>query len=129
MISKCIHRCVHKQHTKTTLGSRGQDRRQGDGVEPTLGGCRGAGPTWRGRSGSTGSHGGTVSVGAPEWARPKWTRPGRSLPVMEEPCSPGAGATVGVDGPGMNGGGMRVPAPKLPPFRQDQHNAGVATPT
>ena len=29
--------------------------------------------------------------------------PGRPLPVIEEPRSPGAGATVGVDGPGMNG--------------------------
>ena len=48
---------------------------------------------------------------------------------VREPCSPAAGATVGVDGPGMNGGGMRVPAPKLPPLRQDRHNAGVATPT
>ena len=48
----------------------------------------------------------------PNRARPKWTRPGRPLPVIEEP---GAGATVGVDGPGMNGSGIRVPAPALPP--------------
>ena len=51
----------------------------------------------------------------PNGARPKWTRPGRPLPVIEEPRSPEAGATVGVDGPGTNGGGMRVPAPVLPP--------------
>ena len=38
------------------------------------------------------------------------------------------GATGGVDGPEMNGGGMRVPAPKLPPLRQDRQSAGVATP-
>ena len=50
----------------------------------------------------------------PNGARPKWTRPGRPLPVIEELRSPGAGATLGVDGPGMNGGGMRVPAPALP---------------
>ena len=36
---------------------------------------------------------------------------------------------MGVDGPGMNGGRMRVPAPALPPVRQDQQSAGVATPT
>ena len=41
----------------------------------------------------------------PNGARPKWTRPGRSLPVIKEPRSPGAGATVGVGGPGMNGAG------------------------
>ena len=43
----------------------------------------------------------------PNGARPKWTLPGRPLPVIEEPRSPGAGATVGVDSSGMNGG---VPA-------------------
>ena len=63
----------------------------------------------------------------PNGARPKWTRPGRPLPVIEEPRSPGA--TVGVDGPGMNGGGMRVPAPALPPLQHDRQSAGVATPT
>ena len=61
-------------------------------------------------------------------ARPKWTHPGRPLPVIEEPRGPGAGATGGVDGPEMNGGGMRVPAPKLPPIRQDRQSAGVVTP-
>ena len=65
----------------------------------------------------------------PNGARPKWTRPGRSLPVIEEPSRQEAGATVGVDGPGMNGGGMRVPAPVLPPLQQDRQSAGVATPT
>ena len=65
----------------------------------------------------------------PNGDRPKWTCPGWPLPVIEEPRGPGAGATVGVDGPGMNGGGMRVPAPTLPPLRQDRQSAGVATPT
>ena len=65
----------------------------------------------------------------PNGTRPKWTRPGRSLPVIEEPSRQGAGATVGVDGPGMNGGGIRVPAPALPPLQQDRQSAGVATPT
>ena len=46
-----------------------------------------------------------------------------------EPRSPGVGATVGVDGPRMNGGGMRVPAPALPPLWQDRQSAGVAMPT
>ena len=55
----------------------------------------------------------------PNGARPKWTRPGRPLPVIEEPRGSGAGATGGVDGPEMNAGGMRVPAPMLPPLRQD----------
>ena len=45
-------------------------------------------------------------------------RPGQPLPVIEEPPSPGAGATVDVDGPGMNGGGMRGATPALPPLRQ-----------
>ena len=39
----------------------------------------------------------------PNGARLKWTRPGLPLSVIEEPRSPGARATVGVDGPGMNG--------------------------
>ena len=42
----------------------------------------------------------------PNEARPKWTRPDRPLPVIEEPRSPGAGATVGADDSEMNGGGM-----------------------
>ena len=41
----------------------------------------------------------------PNGTRPKWTRPGRPLPVIEELRSPGARATVGVDGPRMNGAG------------------------
>ena len=57
----------------------------------------------------------------PNGARQKWTRLGRPLPVIEEPRSPGARATVGVDGPGMNGGGMRVPAPAL----QDRQSADI----
>ena len=65
----------------------------------------------------------------PNGARPKWTRPGRPLPVIEEPRSPGAGATVETDGPGMNGGGMRVPAPVLPPLRQDRQSCRGMTPT
>ena len=65
----------------------------------------------------------------PNGARPKWTRPCQPLPVIEEPRNPGAGATVDVDGPGMNGGGMRVPSPALPPLRQDRQSARVATPT
>ena len=40
----------------------------------------------------------------------------------------GAEATGGMDGPEMNGGGMRAPAPKLPPLRQDRPSAGVVTP-
>ena len=65
----------------------------------------------------------------PNGARPKWTHPGRPLPVIEEPRSLGTRATVGVDGPEMNGGGVRVPAPALPPLRQDRQSAGVATHT
>ena len=65
----------------------------------------------------------------PNGARPKWTRPGRPLPVIEEPRSPGTGATVGADDSEMNGGGMGVPGPVLPPFRQDRQIVGVKTPT
>ena len=65
----------------------------------------------------------------PNGARPKWSRQGWPLPVIKELRSPGTGDTVGVDGPEMNGGGMRVPAPTLPPLRQDRQIAGVATPT
>ena len=61
--------------------------------------------------------------------RPKWTRSGRPLPVIEEPSSPGAGATVGADDCERNGGETGVPGPVLPPFRQDQQGAGVTTPT
>ena len=65
----------------------------------------------------------------PNGARPKWTRPGLPLPVIEEPRSPGAGATVGAGDFERNGGEMGVPGPVLPPFRQDQQGAGVTTPT
>ena len=65
----------------------------------------------------------------PNGARPKRTRPGRSLPSIEEPRSPGAGATVGVDDSEMNGGGMVVPGPVLPPLWQDRQGAGMTTPT
>ena len=36
--------------------------------------------------------------------RPKWTRSDRPLPVIEEPSSPGAEATVGADNFERNGG-------------------------
>ena len=62
-------------------------------------------------------------------ARPKWTRTGRTLPVIEEPSSPGTGATVSVNDFVRNGGEAGVPGPALPPFRQDQQGAGVTTPT
>ena len=65
----------------------------------------------------------------PNGARPKWTRSGRALPVIEEPSSPGAGATVDADDFERNGGEMGVPSPVLPPLRQDQQGAGVTTPT
>ena len=55
-------------------------------------------------------------------------RSGRPLPVIEEPSSPGAGATVGADDFERNGGETGVPAPVLPPLRQGQQGAGVATP-
>ena len=64
----------------------------------------------------------------PNGARPKWTWPGRLFPVIEEPRSPGAGATVGADD-FENGGEMGVPGLVLPPFRHDQQGAGVTTPT
>ena len=54
--------------------------------------------------------------------------PGRPLPVIEEPCSPGAGATVGADDFQMNGGEMGVPGPVLPPFWQDRQGTGVTIP-
>ena len=62
----------------------------------------------------------------PNGVRPKWTRPGRPLPIVR---SPGAGATGGADDSEMNGGGMGVPGPVLPPLRQDRQSAGVPTPT
>ena len=63
-------------HRTSRYRLRKVDRRRGGGVEPTSGGRGGAGPTWRGRPGSTGSHrfrgvmdksGGTILVGAPKW--------------------------------------------------------------
>ena len=65
----------------------------------------------------------------PNGARPKWTRSGQPLPVIEEPSSPGAGATIGADDFERNGGEIGVPGPVLPPFQQDQRGAGVTTPT
>ena len=65
----------------------------------------------------------------PNEARPKWTRQGRPIPLIKDPRSPGAGATVVVDVPETNGGGMSVLAPTLPPLRQDRQSAGMATPT
>ena len=59
----------------------------------------------------------------PNGAQPKWTRSGRRLPVIEEPSSLGAGATVGADHFEWNGGETGVPGPGLPPFRQDQQGA------
>ena len=47
--------------------------------------------------------------------------------MIEEPRCPGAEATGGMDGPEMNGGRMRVPAPKLPLLQQDRQSAGVVT--
>ena len=41
---------------------------------------------------------------SPNGARPKWTTSGRPLPVIEEPSSPGAGATVSADDFERNGG-------------------------
>ena len=61
-------------------------------------------------------------------ARPKWNCQGQPLPVIEELRDPGAEATGGMDGPEMNGGGMRAPAPKLPPLRHDRPSVGVVTP-
>ena len=46
----------------------------------------------------------------PNGARPKWTRPGRPLPIVKEPRSPGAGATVGADDSEMNGVGWEFRA-------------------
>ena len=59
-------------------------------------------------------------------ARPKWTRPGRPLPVIEEPR--GSRSYRGYERSGDEWGGMRAPAPKLPPLRQDRPSAGVVTP-
>ena len=42
-------------------------------------------------------------------ARPKWTRSGWPLPVIEEPSSPGTGATVGANDFEWNGGETGVP--------------------
>ena len=49
--------------------------------------------------------------------------------MIDEPRSPGAEITGGMDGHEMNGGGMRAPAPKLPLLRQDRPSAGVVTPS
>ena len=72
--------------------------------------------------------GATASVGIFKWGSNEMARPGWPLPVIEEPHSPGVGATVDVDGSGMNGGGMRVPTPALPPLWLDRQSAWVATP-
>ena len=72
--------------------------------------------------------GGTVSVGAPEWGSTEMDLSGTATSGYRGARGPGAGATGGVDGPEMNGGGMRVMAPKLPLLRLDRQNAGVVTP-
>ena len=83
------------------------------------------GPPLRGASGTNQEE--RYQLEPPNGARPKWTRPGRPLPVIEEPRSPGAGATVDVDGPGMNGAGGEFRPQR---YRQDRQSAGVApTPT
>ena len=64
----------------------------------------------------------------PNGARPKWNRLGRPIPVIEELRGPGAEATGGIDGLEKKEGGMRAPAPKLPPPRQDLPGVGVVTP-
>ena len=64
----------------------------------------------------------------PNGARPKWNRPGRPIPVIEEPRGTGAEATGGMDGFETKEGGMRAPAPKLPPPRQDLPGVWVVTP-
>ena len=58
-------------------------------------------------------------------ARPKWKRPGRPLPVIEEPRGPGQKPQ---DRSETKEGGMRTPATKLPPPRQERLGAGVVTP-
>ena len=64
-----------------------------------------------------------MSVGAPEWGSTEVDQVGSAAPVIEEPSSPGAGATVGADDFEGNGGETGVPGPVLPPFRQDQQGA------
>ena len=61
-------------------------------------------------------------------ARPKWNRLGRPTSVIEEPRGLGVEATGGIDGLEATEGGMRAPAPQLPPPRQDRPSAGVVTP-
>ena len=56
----------------------------------------------------------------PHGARPKWNRPGWPTPVIE-----GRGRSHSIDGLEAKEGGMRAPAPKLPPPRQDIPGAGV----
>ena len=61
-------------------------------------------------------------------AQPKWNRLGRPTLVIEEPRGLGADATGGIDGLEATEGGMRAPAPQLPPPRQDMPGTGVVTP-
>ena len=89
-------------------------------------GCRIVGPTggrnprlaWGHHFGGAGdSAGRMVSL---HGARPKWNRLGRPTPVIEEPRGLGVEATGGIDGLEVTEGGMRAPAPQLPPPRQDR---------
>ena len=61
-------------------------------------------------------------------ARPKLSRLVRPTLVIEEPRGLGTEATGGIDGLKATEGGMRAPAPQLPPTRQDMPGAGVVTP-
>ena len=65
----------------------------------------------------------------PKGARPKWSRHELPLQNIEEPRSPGMGATANRGGPGMDWGGMGDPAPILPTFQQHRQSAGAATST
>ena len=61
-------------------------------------------------------------------ARTKWNRLGRPTPVIEEPRGLGAEATGGIYGLEATEGGMRAPAPQIPPPHQDRPGAGVVSP-
>ena len=83
------------------------------------------GPPLRGASDSAG---GMVSDGASTWGSTKMEPSGTANPGDEGTPRAGTEATGDMDGLEVKEGGMRAPAPKLPPPRQDILGAGVVTP-
>ena len=65
----------------------------------------------------------------PNGARPKWSGHERQLHSIEEPRSPGMGATVNRCGPGTDPDGMGDPATSLPTFQHvQQHRQSAGLP-